>query len=495
MARLPTVGSDNGTWGDVLNDFLLQEHNADGSLKKTADITDAKTKANQAVRTINGKPASDGAIVLEPNDIDAVSQTDLDSSVAALISDSGSDTHAALAAETTPTPTQSSGKRGARWASLGDSLATYGFNGVSGAFNMAWQQMLPILLNGEIVVTEHHGIGGQTSTQILARVPNVIASNVRGCFVMAGRNDHNPTTTIANLKLIYAQLQEAGIEVVPCLLPPSNTVAEVGYNDTINSFIHGYAERHGMTIIDTNRPIAQPSGASAGQFMTGTNFDGTHPDQNGHAAIARYNAPRLVGRLGGGGWRPRLASRAGDSRNLFGDGTFSVAAGAGQATGFSSVPDGGAAGYSYSLVAAAANDALDGIGNWNRIARGANATGGGSAVGRIQLRRTLSLSTEPISVGDRIGFTIAIRTAGFEATRTGYWSIQIICTGSTGPVELRLANQARLDLTGIAYEELTVPAGTTALQINLVSSPGNEASTFDVGGFRISNLTTDQALS
>ena|GEM_PF-4450992 len=33
MTRLPTPGSDNGTWGDILNDFLDVEHNTDGSLK------------------------------------------------------------------------------------------------------------------------------------------------------------------------------------------------------------------------------------------------------------------------------------------------------------------------------------------------------------------------------------------------------------------------------------------------------------------------------
>ncbi|HET7637461.1 MAG TPA: hypothetical protein VFK47_01850, partial [Ktedonobacteraceae bacterium] len=33
MPRLPISGSDTGTWGDILNDFLSQTHNADGTLK------------------------------------------------------------------------------------------------------------------------------------------------------------------------------------------------------------------------------------------------------------------------------------------------------------------------------------------------------------------------------------------------------------------------------------------------------------------------------
>lgn len=33
MARLPIPGSDSQTWGHILNDFLLQVHEADGTLK------------------------------------------------------------------------------------------------------------------------------------------------------------------------------------------------------------------------------------------------------------------------------------------------------------------------------------------------------------------------------------------------------------------------------------------------------------------------------
>jgi hypothetical protein len=45
MARLPIPGSDNGVWGDVLNDFLLVEHNSDGTLKASGSLS---TKANDS---------------------------------------------------------------------------------------------------------------------------------------------------------------------------------------------------------------------------------------------------------------------------------------------------------------------------------------------------------------------------------------------------------------------------------------------------------------
>src|SRR5580658_7326501 len=35
-ARLPTPGSDDNTWGGILNDFLSVSHNADGTLQSGA---------------------------------------------------------------------------------------------------------------------------------------------------------------------------------------------------------------------------------------------------------------------------------------------------------------------------------------------------------------------------------------------------------------------------------------------------------------------------
>src|SRR5690242_10568854 len=45
MARLPVPGSDNGVWGNILNDFLSIEHNADGTLKVRTDLAGKVDKA------------------------------------------------------------------------------------------------------------------------------------------------------------------------------------------------------------------------------------------------------------------------------------------------------------------------------------------------------------------------------------------------------------------------------------------------------------------
>lgn len=51
MTRLPVPGSDEGSWGQILNDFLVAAHNSDGSIKngvvaEQALAADVQTKLN-----------------------------------------------------------------------------------------------------------------------------------------------------------------------------------------------------------------------------------------------------------------------------------------------------------------------------------------------------------------------------------------------------------------------------------------------------------------
>lgn len=54
MSRLPIPGSDDGSWGQILNDYLTTSHNNDGSLKPSA-VTAAGAYSKPAA----GIPASD----------------------------------------------------------------------------------------------------------------------------------------------------------------------------------------------------------------------------------------------------------------------------------------------------------------------------------------------------------------------------------------------------------------------------------------------------
>lgn len=59
MARLPQPGSDQGTWGDILNDYLSQVHNTDGTLKD--DVISETQLAPAVVTKLNTVAGQQGA--------------------------------------------------------------------------------------------------------------------------------------------------------------------------------------------------------------------------------------------------------------------------------------------------------------------------------------------------------------------------------------------------------------------------------------------------
>src|SRR5882757_5795181 len=67
MARLPQPGSDSGTWGNILNDYLSQTLKTDGSLKdnvvtNAAIATDAVNATSIADGSITNAQIADGTI-------------------------------------------------------------------------------------------------------------------------------------------------------------------------------------------------------------------------------------------------------------------------------------------------------------------------------------------------------------------------------------------------------------------------------------------------
>jgi len=65
MSRLPQPGSDQGQWGQILNDFLAQVHNTDGTLK--ANVVDSTTLAPNAVdeTSLGASGGTDGQVLVK----------------------------------------------------------------------------------------------------------------------------------------------------------------------------------------------------------------------------------------------------------------------------------------------------------------------------------------------------------------------------------------------------------------------------------------------
>jgi lysophospholipase L1-like esterase len=109
MARLPTPGLDSGQWGDILNDYLGQAHNIDGTLKPSAvtaagagtyskpvsgipagdlstGVQTSLAKADVSVQSVNAVFPSSGNVTLTASDVSAIpaSQKGVASGVAEL---------------------------------------------------------------------------------------------------------------------------------------------------------------------------------------------------------------------------------------------------------------------------------------------------------------------------------------------------------------------------------------------------------------------------
>lgn len=63
MARLPVPGSDNGTWGDVLNDYLAVAHDTAGNLKTNAVSSATLQDDSISEAKLNVSGGSDGQVL------------------------------------------------------------------------------------------------------------------------------------------------------------------------------------------------------------------------------------------------------------------------------------------------------------------------------------------------------------------------------------------------------------------------------------------------
>lgn len=95
MTRLPTPGGDQGTWGNILNDFLSQSHDSDGTLKDgivtasnlndgsittqklAASLQTSLAKADSAVQSVNSQTPTAGDVSLALSDLDDVTISSL----------------------------------------------------------------------------------------------------------------------------------------------------------------------------------------------------------------------------------------------------------------------------------------------------------------------------------------------------------------------------------------------------------------------------------
>ena len=78
MPRLPQPGSDKGTWGEVLNEYLSEAHNADGSLKDVPQNKVTGLTASLAAKAdASSVPTTPGQVGAEPEGLSTATRNGL----------------------------------------------------------------------------------------------------------------------------------------------------------------------------------------------------------------------------------------------------------------------------------------------------------------------------------------------------------------------------------------------------------------------------------
>ena len=141
-------------------------------------------------------------------------------------------------------------------------------------------------------VIGNSGIGGQTSTQIAARFDtDVLDLNPGWVQILAGTNDISidEEVTESNLKSMYEQARDAGILVIACSIPPQSSATSESVrqkNIRINKWISDYcAGKNWIFFADIGSKIY--SSGTTWEPVANTLYDGTHPSAFGAAYMSK----------------------------------------------------------------------------------------------------------------------------------------------------------------------------------------------------------------
>jgi acyl-CoA thioesterase I len=331
MARLPVPGSDNGQWGQILNDFLGVEHNSDGILKNVARPNDVSAKYTKPDAGIPVTDLSLGVKTSLEKADSSVQPANLGDSAGKNVGTTagtvaaGDDTR--LSDPRTPTAHAGSHAAGQPDAITPNAIAAYPVNAIGNIINWVGDSMSPVKstsvksMNGsgapdDFLMWAHlysqgallyglpAGVGGETSAQIAARITtDALSSGGNWCGISAGGNDAAlavPVTTYAaNIKAMCAAIMAAGMRPILTTIPPrtsSGTPNKRLLADAYRQFLAGYAIANGFPLIDFFTPLLDPAtGFYKAEYDGG---DNTHPNAAGKKVMGQmlYEAmsPHLI---------------------------------------------------------------------------------------------------------------------------------------------------------------------------------------------------------
>lgn len=300
-----------------------------------------------------------------------------------------------------------------------------------------------ILSNQRALYVADAGIGGNTTTQMLARFDtDVTPWNPKFVHILGGTND--PSTelalTLSNLAAIVAKTRAIGAVPILGLIPPANATSK---SEQTNIGIRRLAASLGVAVIDYCEPLIDQLN---GQILSALNRDGTHPNDAGFVAMAEKFAAEFVKIAPP--WAPPLPQRNSATNNLVSNGLFLNLVGAA-----GTAPSGwvGGTGTGITTTTEAAT-----LGNWVKIDCAA-------APGNAQLYQ--NISTAPVA-GHRYALLGKIKTSWTSGS--GFHIRNRITKSDASTVDMMPMNNMGVTLPdGTFYCEYTCPADAASHQVSL----------------------------
>lgn len=355
-----------------------------------------------------------------------------------------------------------------RVAFLGDSITQSGWQTSSQLQGSSFPLFAMLQAGGRIVVARNAGIAGDRSDQALARFDTDVTPYVpRMVHILLGTNDVIQGVSFASYKANIREIVNAcrRIQAVPVLgaIPPNNGAGRSSVISQWNAWLRALAAYEGLPFIDYFELLLNDTnGQIAASYDSG---DGTHPSTSGYVAMGQLCATALQAVLPP--WQPHLLKFATDTSARWSNNPLLTAD-----ANADGVPDGwtaygGTSGFAHTLVTDSAVH-----GKMMKVTQTANASLRG-------LQRGLSGTFTP---GDVISMAGII-------TSNGGVSADVRLT-FTGPASTSRPVSFTAAITrGFFYQELTVPASTTGIVVDVLVGAGTGE--VSVGQLTPMNLTAD----
>lgn len=380
-------------------------------------------------------------------------------------------------------------------AGLGDSITdgTATANDADRYTDTTWLHLTHALSMGKIVPGGNFGVGGNTIAQMLARIPDVIASGATACLILGGTNDVAQLATeaevLTNIDRLFNEghdvLAAAGVQPIVATIPPRGRSTAASTSDQrqriakANARIRRYAQQRGYPLVDFHKILVDPA---TGMYLDAANNatdGGVHPN----TVYCRKMAEAVVAAVSpmAGAFVADLAGWQTDPTNLIPNGLF---LGTTSTVNGYPMPQGwnGGIGNQRAVTAPQAADNL--LGNWFELYK--DATQAAATAGdTTSLSPTIAAGASTFAVGDRLRFACRARISNFEGG--------VNSSAGTHLITLNLfmsgANVNRSPLwqwtcnipDAVPSIEFTVPAGTTAISL--------QASVYGQGRLAIGQVT------